>query len=307
MRTARSSLIVISLVVSLLFIFTLPARAQETSTPATGNVSTNANLRSGPGTTYSIAGSAKAGTTLKIVGCNTACDWFQLDNGKWIAAFLVTGINKADLERVVSPTTTPAPTSTTPAASAPVTATTSTTSTTQPVAAETPAATPNAVAAATGLTNDEVRQLWQEPDFSQVMTCGHFEYKLTDLRRKKSMWLYSREYVAQGEWLLVFIEVRNISPGTAYFGEGSPRLVVMTEDGQKAVATGNSKASSYASWMFQHGRFYEDINPGKVLGIVEAYDIPLEPNFMLGFRMNECGNDVLSLGYWYDVKAPDPK
>lgn len=48
-----------------------------------------ANLRHGPGTTYAIVGQVLAGQRLQIVGQNQAGDWFKLQDGPWIAAFLV--------------------------------------------------------------------------------------------------------------------------------------------------------------------------------------------------------------------------
>ena len=51
-----------------------------------------ANLRNGPGTTYSIIGGVQAGQTLQIVSQNQTGDWFKLRDGQWIAAFLVNRI-----------------------------------------------------------------------------------------------------------------------------------------------------------------------------------------------------------------------
>ena len=59
--------------------------------PAAPTVNTDANLRGGPGTNYPIVGSAKAGQSLSIGGRNEAGDWYQLADGNWVAAFLVTG------------------------------------------------------------------------------------------------------------------------------------------------------------------------------------------------------------------------
>lgn len=57
--------------------------------PLSGTVNRAANLRSGPGTSNPIAGSATAGAEVQVVDCNTACDWYELATGEWIAAFLV--------------------------------------------------------------------------------------------------------------------------------------------------------------------------------------------------------------------------
>jgi len=52
-------------------------------------VQRDANLRSGPGTTYAIAGRARTGQVITVIGCNSNCNWYQLESGVWIAASLV--------------------------------------------------------------------------------------------------------------------------------------------------------------------------------------------------------------------------
>lgn len=76
----------VSVAILLTLILALTVTAQTTTT---GTVTRNANLRSGPGTTYAVAGSASAGDPVTIVETNAAGDWYKLDTGTWIAAFLV--------------------------------------------------------------------------------------------------------------------------------------------------------------------------------------------------------------------------
>jgi uncharacterized protein YraI len=75
-------------------------------TTMTGTVTRNANLRSGPGTTYAVSGAARAGDAVTIVDATAAGDWYELDSGKWIAAFLV------ELDDDNSGAATPTPTAT---------------------------------------------------------------------------------------------------------------------------------------------------------------------------------------------------
>ena len=63
----------------------------------------NANLRSGPGTEYAVAGSTQAGQALTIVGRTPDSSWLQLDSGSWIAAWLIDG-TADDLAVVAAPT-----------------------------------------------------------------------------------------------------------------------------------------------------------------------------------------------------------
>lgn len=86
----------LALLTCLLWATPTPAQAAAatpttTTTPITQTVTAtrNANLRSGPGTTYKVIGAVKAGQQLTVTDHNPAGDWLQLDTGAWIAAFLV--------------------------------------------------------------------------------------------------------------------------------------------------------------------------------------------------------------------------
>ena len=87
---------------------TTPGTAQPTvaatplATAQTTTANRNANLRGGPGTTYAIVGGVRLGQSLTLVGRNADSSWVQLDNGAWIAAFLVGGSTESQ------PTPTPA-------------------------------------------------------------------------------------------------------------------------------------------------------------------------------------------------------
>ena len=59
----------------------------------TATVTKNANLRAGAGTTFVVVGSVKANQTVTIVGRNSTGDWYQLADGKWVAAFLVKNLS----------------------------------------------------------------------------------------------------------------------------------------------------------------------------------------------------------------------
>ena len=65
------------------------AAPAQSSPPFAGKVTENANLRSGPGTTYAKIGSAAAGQAVQVVACNDGCTWYKLDSGSWIFAELV--------------------------------------------------------------------------------------------------------------------------------------------------------------------------------------------------------------------------
>lgn len=73
-----------------------------TPTPDLPRVTSEANLRSGPGTNYDVVGQAGAGQALDLVGRSAAGDWYQLANGAWIAAFLVEG-SVGEIDVVAAP------------------------------------------------------------------------------------------------------------------------------------------------------------------------------------------------------------
>jgi len=93
------------------------AQPKPAATPTGATIYHVANLRSGPGTTYPIVGSAQPGYTLDLIGRDQTGEWFILRDGMWIAAFLISGA-PTDLPVVdpsaVTPTPTPAPTEPSP-------------------------------------------------------------------------------------------------------------------------------------------------------------------------------------------------
>ena len=93
MTRLRSLCIVLLAISFVLLAAVTPASAappsQMPTFPAQGTVTSNANLRAGPGTTYARTGGVQAGDTVQMTACNDGCTWYKLDNGNWIAASLV--------------------------------------------------------------------------------------------------------------------------------------------------------------------------------------------------------------------------
>lgn len=89
-----------------------PEPPTATPTPAAPQAipKQNINLRAGPGTEYPIAGSAKAGAPLEIVGKNQTGSWLQViaaDKKAWLSASLVTV--QGDIAAVPVPADIPTP------------------------------------------------------------------------------------------------------------------------------------------------------------------------------------------------------
>lgn len=57
--------------------------------PVSPTVTVDANLRSGPGTTFDVLGGTVTGQAINIVGRNADGTWFRLDNGGWVLGTLV--------------------------------------------------------------------------------------------------------------------------------------------------------------------------------------------------------------------------
>jgi hypothetical protein len=80
---------------------TATASANQTEqTDATGThvANRNSNLRAGPGTNFDIVGRVAAGGTVTVVGENEDGTWLELDNGNWIAEFLVDAVEADTIE-----------------------------------------------------------------------------------------------------------------------------------------------------------------------------------------------------------------
>jgi uncharacterized protein YraI/endonuclease/exonuclease/phosphatase family metal-dependent hydrolase len=87
----KKSLIIVTAAVLLAALFASYAFAQD-GPPDRVRVLRGSNLRGGPGTTFPVVGGAVTGAEFDVLGCNDACDWYQLEGGEWIAAFLVEAI-----------------------------------------------------------------------------------------------------------------------------------------------------------------------------------------------------------------------
>jgi len=78
-------------------------------------VNRTANLRSGPGTTFAVAGSARVGEQVTVISQNAAGDWYQLSTGQWIAAFLLDPVTADSASPTAKPLAlTPLPPTATP-------------------------------------------------------------------------------------------------------------------------------------------------------------------------------------------------
>lgn len=131
-------------------------------TPANVTATTNANLRTGPGTTFNIVGNTTFGQALVVTARDATGGWLLLDSGNWIAVQLVDGLPPVATIPVFDPNAPPTPTPAVPAAAIPtatqpVTGTAPITGTPEAplLPTATPAPAPTATQAAPVLSVDE--------------------------------------------------------------------------------------------------------------------------------------------------------
>lgn len=96
-----------------------PAAPTAPASAARYQVNRNANLRSGPGTTFAVVGSARLGDRVTVINQSVAGDWYQLGNGQWIAAFLLDAVTAGETASAPVPTATPLPVQPTPTTAPP--------------------------------------------------------------------------------------------------------------------------------------------------------------------------------------------
>jgi endonuclease YncB( thermonuclease family) len=97
-----ATLCVVPVLLFSLSVLSVASYAQQ-SYPAQVTALRSANLRAGPGTNNAIVGGAQPGQQLKVSGCNSACDWYQVGDGQWIAAFLVEPVDSDSPAAPASP------------------------------------------------------------------------------------------------------------------------------------------------------------------------------------------------------------
>jgi hypothetical protein len=122
---------------------------------------------------------------------------------------------------------------------------------------------------------------------------GQWGMKLYDVKRAKAVYFFGDAQIAQGVWLLSFVEFTNMSSGTRNPWEDLDFYYV---DDQ-----GNTYEASYndawlgARWQFQAGDIMDDIQPGSVLGVVLPIDSP-ENMGNVWLRVEQDPNFAIYLG-----------
>lgn len=217
----------------------------------------NVNLRAGPGTAHPVAGQALANTRYPIVGRTADSSWWQVTvNGKtaWVAASVVTALGPASGVKVAQSIPTPPPAPPTKA----------------------PVVLPKTVP----LGQEFPTTLWG--------------LKLYDVKRAKVVYWHGTAKIANGTWLIPFVEVRNLGSGTAQ-PHKNLHFYLQDEGGRTFTFDPFNDAVLGAAWQFKAGHLYDDINPGSVIGIALPYDVTPELGDVW-LRVKEAPGVVMYLG-----------
>ena len=135
-------------------------------------------------------------------------------------------------------------------------------------------------------------------DFGVQKQVGQWGLKLYDVKRAKAVYFFGDPEIAQGVWLLSFVEFTNLSSGTRNPWEDLDFYYV-DEQGQIYEARYND-AWLGARWQFQAGDIMDDIQPGSILGVVLPIDSP-ENLGHIWLRVEQDPNFAIYLGKASDV------
>jgi hypothetical protein len=109
-------------------------------------------------------------------------------------------------------------------------------------------------------------------DFGIQKQVGSWGMKLYDVKRAKAVYFYEDAEIAQGVWLMPFVEFTNLGSGTRSPWEDLD--FYLKDDQGRTYDAGYSDGNLGAGWQFQAGDIMDDINPGLVLGVVLPVDVP---------------------------------
>ena len=105
--------------------------------------------------------------------------------------------------------------------------------------------------------------LSRDDDFGVQKQVGSWGMKLYDVKRAKAVYRSDDAEVAQGVWLLSFVEFMNMGTGTN--SPWNDLDFYLFDDRGWSYDAGWNKASSKAGWQFQAADIMDDINPGLML------------------------------------------
>lgn len=122
---------------------------------------------------------------------------------------------------------------------------------------------------------------------------GQWGLKLYNVKRAKAVYFFDNAQIAQGVWLLSFVEFTNLGTGTRSPWEDLD-FYYLDDQGRTYEANYND-AWLGARWQFQAGDIMDDIQPGSLLGVVLPIDSP-ENLSNVWLRVEQDPNFAIYLG-----------
>jgi len=135
-------------------------------------------------------------------------------------------------------------------------------------------------------------------DFGVVKRVNNWQMSLYDVKRTKTVYFFGDPETAQGVWLIPFVEFTNHSSGTRSPYEDLDFYI--QDDRGQTIELFYNDGSAGAAWQFQAGDLLDDIQPGQLIGVALAVDVPLD----LGdawLRTEQNPNFVIYLGNVNDI------
>jgi hypothetical protein len=131
---------------------------------------------------------------------------------------------------------------------------------------------------------------------------GAWGVKLYDIKRAKAVWFYGDGTHAQGVWFMPFVEFRNNGSGTR--APSDDLTFYLVDDQGRIFDASVNDGSLGASHQFTAGHYYDDIDPGLVLGIVLPVDTPIDLG-AVWLRVDEDPSFSLYLGKASEIALVD--
>jgi hypothetical protein len=135
----------------------------------------------------------------------------------------------------------------------------------------------------------------------ELRTCGPFDFQVYDILRVDSVWFEETELKAEGNYLLLFMEAKNIGSDSSSLRKYQPRLMDRPASGEFKRLAIHEWASGNAQWMYQTGSFSSELEPEDVLGLLVAYDLAVDQDYELEFMLEICPDMKVPLGLWSEV------
>jgi hypothetical protein len=133
---------------------------------------------------------------------------------------------------------------------------------------------------------------------------GQWGMKLYDVKRAKAVWFFGTGEYAQGVWLIPFVEFQNNSSGTRAPDEDLTFYFIDDQGRTFDFNVLTSDAILGAAHQFTSGHYYDDINPGLVLGISLPIDTP-EDLGGIWLKVEEDPDFSIYLGVARDIPLED--